>query len=102
LEPVRGGLDGVQQLVSLDVIEFDVSLAQAGDCSFDAGERGAQVVADRGEQSGVHPVCGLELGVGLCLLGQAAALQCGGGCFGEGGENPLVLGEQWGAEGGQR
>ncbi len=58
-----------------------------------AGQRGAQVVADSGEQGGAEPVdLGQFPGV-ACLGGQALGLQRAGGGGGELGEDSAVLGQ---------
>ena len=72
-----------------------VAAAQASSTAALAdGERRAQVVADRGEQRGAHPV-GLGDRPGGCGLGgQPLLLERGGRVGGEGAEHPAVGGAQ--------
>ncbi len=72
----------------------DVVGAQRGDRRLDAGQRGAQVVGDGGEQGGADPVAlGEPAGLGG-LPGQPPAFQQRGGLRGEGDQHPAVLGGQ--------
>ena len=65
VEPVRVLLDGGQQVGLVGFGPLHVGLPQAADRGLDRGQRGAQVVADRGEQRGPHPVAfGQRLGLG--------------------------------------
>ena len=57
VEPVERLVGGGQQLVAgRSASNVDVVAAQAGHRGLGRGERGAQVVADRGEQRGAQPV----------------------------------------------
>ena len=71
-----------------------VGLPQAGGGGLDAGQRGAQVVPDRGEQRGADPV---DLGKLLrprCLLCKACCFPSAAGSSGESFEQNSVLGER--------
>ena len=58
-------LDGGQQRCLVRRGPLHVGLPQRADAGLDRGQRGAQVVADRGEQRGPHPVAlGQRLGLG--------------------------------------
>ena len=64
VEPVRGPLDRGQQRRLVGLGPGDIGLAQRADARLDRGQRGAQVVADRGQQRGAHPVAlGQRLGL---------------------------------------
>ncbi len=68
VEPVGGVLDGREQLLLVILGVGDVGLPQAADARLDRCQRRTQVVADRGEKCGPHPVSGLER-LGLRGLG---------------------------------
>ena len=75
-------------------VPVHVRRAQAGHRGLGRGQRGAQVVADRGEQRGPHPVgLGDRLGR-LGLGGQPLLVQRDRGLGGERAEHPAVLGGQ--------
>ena len=77
VEPVRVLLDGGQQVGLVGFGPLHVGLPQAADRRLDRGQRGAQVVTDRGEQRGPHPVAfGECLGLGR-LSAQPVAVQGG-------------------------
>ena len=72
----------------------DVRLAQARHRGLDPGQRGAQVVGDRGEERGASPVvAGQAPGPGR-LDDQAVPRQQGGGVRGERADETLVVGGQ--------
>ena len=72
------------------VVEDHVVAAQAGDRRLGRGQRGAQVVADRGEQRGAQPVgLGQRPGRGG-LLGEPLLAQRDGGLRGERLDHPPV------------
>ncbi len=76
------------------VAEGDVVAAQAGDRGLGRGERGAQVVADRGEQGGAQPVGLAERAGGGGLLGEPFLAQRDRGLGGERLDHPPVGGGQ--------
>ena len=77
-EPVRALLDGGEQRRLVLGRPGHVALAQAGDGRFDRRQRGAQVVADGGQQCGPYAI-GLAEYLRLgCLGTQALAVE--GGC----------------------
>ena len=94
VEPVGAVLDALQELGLVLLGPGDVVGAQGGHGGLDAGQRGAQVVADGGEQGGADAVALGELAGLLGLADQPLAVEYDGGLGGEGGEHPAVLGGQ--------
>ena len=65
VEPVGVLLDGGQQVGLVGLGPLHVGLPQAADAGLDRRQRRPQVMADRGEQRGAHPVAlGQRLGLG--------------------------------------
>ena len=92
VEPVGLVVDGLQQDAGLVGSEGELVGEQAGGGRLDRGQRGAQVVADRGQQ-GRSQLVGPGQRVGLGRLGvEPVALERGGQLGGEGGEDLPVLG----------
>ena len=86
VEPVGVLLDGGEQRLFVGLGPGHVGLAQAADAGLDRGQRRAQVVADRGEQRGPHPVAlGQRLGLGG-LGAQPFPVEGGGGLRREAGQ----------------
>ena len=82
VQPVGVLLDGGEKFGFIRRRPGHVGLPQAADRRLDRGERGAQVVADRGEQCGPHPVpFGQRLGLGG-LGAQPFPVERGGGLGG--------------------
>ena len=82
-EPVQRLLGGLQQLLAVGLVELDVVAAQAGHRRLRRRQRRTQVVADRGEQRGAHPVRGGQRPGGGGLLGEPLLAQRDGGLGGE-------------------
>ena len=74
-EPVQRLVRGGEQLVAVLGRPVHVRRAQAGDRGLRGGQRGAQVVADRAQQRGPHPVGGRDRLGRLGLGGQPLLLQ---------------------------
>ena len=88
VQPVGVVLDGGQQGRLVRLAPLHVGLAQAAGAGLDRGQRGAQVMADRGQQRGAHPVA-LGQRLGLSGLGaQPLAVQGRGGLGGEPDQQP--------------
>ena len=94
VEAVGAVLDAFQQLGLVLLGPADIVRAQGSDRGLDGGERGTQVVADRGEQGGADAVALGQLAGKLRLVDQALAVEYDGGLGGEGGQYPAVLGGQ--------
>ena len=82
-EPVQRLVGGGQQLVPVLGVELDVGAAQAAHRRLRRRQRRTQVVADRGEQRGAHPVGLGERPGGGGLLGEPFLAQRDGGLGGE-------------------
>ena len=94
VQPVGLVVDGVDEDPGLVRAELELVGEQAGRRRLDRGQRGAKVVAHRGEQRRAQLV-GPGQGVGLGRLGvQAVAFQRGGQLGGEPGQDLSVLGGQ--------
>ncbi len=73
VQPVGRLLDRGQQVPLVLGRPHDGGVPQAGDRGLDRGQRAAQVVGDRGQQSGLGPVALGQLRRALRLLGRPAA-----------------------------
>lgn len=93
-EAVQRLLGGLQQLLSVGLVELDVVAAQTGDGCLRRRQRRTQVVADRGEQRGAHAVCRGEGLGGGGFLGEPFLAQRDGGLGGERLDDPPVGGLQ--------
>ena len=82
-ERVQGLIGGGEQLVAIVVGEGHPGVAQAGHRCLRGGQRGAQVVADCGEQCRTHPVRFGEGARGGSLLGEPLLSQGESGLGGE-------------------
>ena len=91
-QPVQGGVGGLQQLVAVLGVQADVEAEQARDGGLGGGERGPEVVTDRGEQGGAYLVgLGQRGGLGGGPA-EAEVVDHDGGLGRERADQALVLG----------
>ncbi len=96
-EPIGAVLDRGEQLIAVRGGEVDVGLAKGGDGCLDAGEWGAKVVPDGGQECGAHGVHLGEHPGAFGFAGQSAHVHGAASGVGEVSQESAVLGEQFAA-----